>query len=93
MYGQLFGAAETVLDTHSSSTPGHTSKKYTWIDHILCNMNDMSRVKICSIIQEEAENFSDHLPVRIEFSLLLEKKIINSLKTEVTLPNQSGQMP
>ena len=51
----------------------HTSKKYTWIDHVLCNMSDMGHVTMCSIIQEESENVSDHLPIRIQFSLLLER--------------------
>ena len=36
-------------------------------------MNDLNQVNSCSIIPEESENVSDHLPVRIEFSLL-EKK-------------------
>ena len=36
-------------------------------------MNDLNQVNACSIIPEDSENVSDHLPVRIEFSLLLEK--------------------
>ena len=36
-------------------------------------MSDLNQVKVCSIIPEESGNVSDHLPVRIEFSLLLEK--------------------
>ena len=68
----------TPADLHFKQNPRytffcHTSNKYTWIDHILCNMNDLNQVNSCSIIPEESENVSDHLPVRIEFSLLLEK--------------------
>ena len=68
----------TSADLHFKQNPRytffcHTSNKYTWIDHILCNMNDMNQVNVCSIIQEDSENVSDHLPVRIEFSLLLER--------------------
>ena len=68
----------TSADLHFTQNPRytffcHTSKKYTWIDHILCSKTDMSSVKTCSIIPEESENVSDHLPVRIEFSLLLER--------------------
>ena len=68
----------TSADLHFKQSPRytffcHTSNKYTWIDHILCNMNDLKQVKACSIIPEDSGNVSDHLPVRINFSLLLEK--------------------
>ena len=68
----------TSADLHFKQNPRytffcHTSNRYTWIDHILCNMNDMNRVNARSIIQEDPENVSDHLPIRIQFSLLLEK--------------------
>ena len=77
LYDFLIHNNLTSADLHFKQNPRytffcHTSKKYTWIDHILCNMSDMSHVKLCSIIQEESENVSDHLPVRIEFSLMLE---------------------
>ena len=36
-------------------------------------MSDLNQVNVCSIIPEDSGNVSDHLPVRIEFSLLLEK--------------------
>ena len=51
----------------------HTSKNYTWIDHILCHVNDMNSTNTCSIVQEEPDNVSDHLPIRLEFLLPLEQ--------------------
>ena len=68
----------TSADLHFKQNPRytffcHTSNKYTWIDHILCNMSDLDQVNACSIIPEDSGNVSDHLPIRIEFSLLLEK--------------------
>ena len=51
----------------------HTSKKYTWIDHILCHVNDMNITNTCSIVQKEPDNVSDHLPIRLEFLLPLEQ--------------------
>ena len=68
----------TSADLHFKQNPRytffcHTSSKYTWIDHIFCNMNDLNQVNACSIVPEDSENVSDHLPVRIDFSLLLEK--------------------
>ena len=43
----------TSADLHFKQDPRytffcHTSNKYTWIDHILCNMSDLNQVKVCS---------------------------------------------
>ena len=57
LYDFLIHNNLTSADLHFKQNPRytffcHTSKKYTWIDHILCNMSDMSHVNLCSIIQE-----------------------------------------
>ena len=70
----------------------HTSKKYTWIDHILCNMNNVSSISTCSIIKEDPDNVSDHLPVRIKFTLLLNQNNTQSKNNpnNIAQPNWSN---
>ena len=47
----------------------HSNNHYTWIDHILTTDHNVSRTKSCQIIPEESGNVSDHLPIRMEFSV------------------------
>ena len=77
LYDFLIHNNLTSADLHFKQNPRytffcHTSQKYTWIDHVICNTKDMHLVNKCNIIHEEPENVSDHLPVRIEFTLLLD---------------------
>ena len=37
---------------------------YSWIDHMLCTEYDMSSVTLCKTIPPDADNVSDHLPLR-----------------------------
>ena len=98
LYDFLIHNDLTSADLHFNQNPKytffcHTSKKYTWIDHILCNMNDLRHVKRCSIVQEEPENVSDHLPIRIEFSLLLEANNKQPRrKSQISHPNWSNTL-
>ena len=47
----------------------HANKTYTWIDHILCERREIDNITSCSIISEEHGNNSDHLPIRLQFSI------------------------
>ena len=47
----------------------HTNSTYTWIDHILCSDHEFNDVISCSIVPEEADNTSDHLPLRLVFNI------------------------
>ena len=56
-------------------------------------MNDLRHVKRCSIVQEEPENVSDHLPIRIEFSLPLEANNKQPRrKSQISHPNWSNTL-
>ena len=46
----------------------HTNGHYSWIDHVFCRSSDSGKIK-CDIIPEESNNVSDHLPVRLEFTM------------------------
>ena len=47
----------------------HTSAKYTWIDHMLFTSYDSTDVTRCSIIPQDADNVSDHLPLVMHISV------------------------
>ena len=47
----------------------HKKDTYTWIDHILCNRLSIPHIKSCTIIPEESNNNSDHLPIQLKFSV------------------------
>ena len=44
---------------------------YTWIDHICCSKADINNIKECFIIEPEVLNVSDHLPLHVKFTALL----------------------
>ena len=49
----------------------HKRRIYTWIDHIIFHKNESRDVSACAVVQEEPNNVSDHLPIRIIFQLAL----------------------
>ena len=49
----------------------HKRKIYTWIDHIIFHKNESRDVSACTVVQQETNNVSDHLPIRIIFHLAL----------------------
>ena len=60
---------------------------YSWIDHMLCTEYDLSSVTSCKIIPPDADNVSDHLPLR-----LTTKLHVPSADTPAPI-DQSRQMP
>ena len=61
-----FAESQCVKYTYFS----HWNNQYTWIDHILTTDHNFSRIKSCQIIPEESGNVSDHLPIRMDFSVI-----------------------
>ena len=45
---------------------------YTWIDHVCCSKADINDVKTCVIVEPEALNVSDHLPLHIDFTAVID---------------------
>ena len=43
----------------------HLCNHYTWIDHIIVNRYDSDTVQYCKIMEEDGQNTSDHLPIRL----------------------------
>ena len=51
----------------------HTTETFTWIDHIMVNDHDLSNINECTILSEESDNVSDHLPILIDFHFYYEQ--------------------
>ena len=47
----------------------HANHHYSWIDHVLCFHKDLARITNCSIVPEEPGNISDHLPIKVTFTV------------------------
>ena len=47
----------------------HKNSHYTWIDHILTTSHNVNTIEMCEIIPELDGNVSDHLPLRMLFTL------------------------
>ena len=47
----------------------YASGHFSWIDHALCLSKDISLVHECVILAPDPDNTSDHLPVKIQFSV------------------------
>ena len=47
----------------------YASGHFSWIDHALCLSKDLSLVHECAILSPEPCNTSDHLPVKMQFSI------------------------
>ena len=67
---------------------------YTWIDHMCCLKSDVNNVGSCYIVQAEATNVSDHLPLHIDFTTsvnlsAVQNNVSNSVKFYVQ-PNWSN---
>lgn len=47
----------------------HSRRAYTWIDHMICRAQDVPRIGSCNILPEGPDQLSDHLPLRLCYSL------------------------
>ena len=52
-------------DIEHGEGPCHTFKAGTYIDHIVVSKSFDIRIEKCFVVKEDADNFSDHLPVAI----------------------------
>ena len=63
----------------------HENSTYTWIDHIICERRETTKISSCHIIPEEPGNNSDHLPVQLKYSMSL-----NGIKEHNILSHNSN---
>ena len=63
----------------------HENSTYTWIDHIICERRETTKISSCHIIPEEPGNNSDHLPVQLKYSMSL-----NGIKEHGKLSHNSN---
>lgn len=47
----------------------YASGHFSWIDHVICPLKDISSVSECAILPHEPGNTSDHLPVKLKLSI------------------------
>jgi len=65
-------------------------KVLSWLDHVLCAQYDMQSVLECAIVKREADNDSDHLPIRTVFSI---RNISDeAFKANVSLSNPNSRV-
>ena len=68
----------TVVDHMFNQSVNHTyfcyeQNVFTWIDHIVSTTYDLDTITDCRVVKLDADNLSDHLPLRLSLKLPVRK--------------------